>query len=470
MRGEDTAQGAMFSYITLERRIPADHALRANRRLTDRALERISPELDKLYSSTGRPSIAPEQLLRALLQMVLHPVRSERQLMEQSNYNLLFRWFVGLEMDDAVWDVTVFTKNRERLIAREVSQQLLAAVLAEAGEKQLLSAEHFTMDGTLLQAWAARRSFEEKNDPPGPRKGSGKRGELLLRDKVESKTDPEARLYKKASADKSVPSYQGHALTQNRNGLVVAAQASCAGTAAERAAGLELLDQVLNSAGQGEPEAALTLEADRQYQDARFIAALRARGMAPHVGEYTQGVSLCKNALNGQERSDPQRAISQQKRKLIARVFGWAKLDRPLRQVKLRGRICGVRKSEQGIEKAQRRLTHRRQQGKARVTAETREYACYVLVFTTLREGQATAREVLESYRLRWQIELIFKRLKSIVQMGHVPKQDDHSSRAWLYGKLLVPLLSQKLAREGSSISPWGYPLREPTAPAPSLA
>jgi transposase len=335
MRGNDTKQGAVFSYITLERRVPADHPLRAIRPMVDRALERISGELDKLYATTGRASIAPERLLRSLLLMVLYSVRSERQLMEQLNYNLLFRWFVGLEMDDEVWDVTVFTKNRERLIAGAVSQELLGAVLAEARAKELLSAEHFTVDGTLIQAWAASRSFEEKSDPPGPGKGSGFEGQVLLRDKVESKTDPEARLYKKAAADKSVPSYQGHALMENRNGLVVAAQASCAATTAEREAAVEMLDRVRSS----EPgEAAMTLGADTQYQDAKFIAALRERGVAPHVSEFTQGkASLGRNALNAAERSDPRRAISQQKRRLIERVFGWAKLDRQLQQIKLRG-------------------------------------------------------------------------------------------------------------------------------------
>jgi len=163
----------MFSYITLERRIPVDHPLRGIRGMTDRALKRMSGELGRLYAATGRPSIAPERLLRALLLMILYSVRSERQLMEQLDYNLLFRWFVGLEMDDEVWDVTVFTKNRERLIAGEVSQQLLAAVLAEARAKELLSAEHFTVDGTLIQAWAASWSFQEKSDPPAPGKGSG---------------------------------------------------------------------------------------------------------------------------------------------------------------------------------------------------------------------------------------------------------------------------------------------------------
>jgi len=220
---------------------------------------------------------------------VLYSVRSERQLMEQLDYNLLFRWFVGLELDDEVWDVTVFTKNRERLIGGEVSQELLAAVLAEAQEKQLLSAEHFSVDGTLIQAWAASRSFQEKSDPPASGQGSGHGGEVLLRDKVESKTDREARLYKKATADKSVPSYQGHALLENRNGLVVAAQASCSATAAEREAALEMLDEVVKRPAPGGSESGVTLGADTQYQDEKFIAGLRQRGVAPHVSEYTKG-------------------------------------------------------------------------------------------------------------------------------------------------------------------------------------
>jgi transposase len=338
MRGPDIQQAAMFSYLTLEQRIPADHPLRAIRQLADRALERISGEFDKLYAATGRESIPPERLLRALVLMVLYSVRSERQLMEQLHYNLLFRWFVGLEMDDAVWDVTVFTKNRERLIQGEVSQRLLEAVVEEAREKQLLSAEHFTVDGTLIQAWAASRSFEEKSDPPAPGEGSGHGGEVLLRDKVESKTDPEARLYKKATADKSAPSYQGHALMENRSGLVVAAQASCSATTAEREAALTMLDRVVGPPEQRGPEAEVTLGADTQYQDPKFIAALRERGVAPHVSEYTKGrANLGKNALSEAERSDPRRAISQRKRKLIERVFGWAKYDRALRQTKLRG-------------------------------------------------------------------------------------------------------------------------------------
>src|SRR6266700_6277802 len=176
MRGDDQKQAAMFSYITLSQRIAADHPARQIRVLVDRALERLDAELGKLYSETGRPSIAPERLLRATLLMILFSIRSERQLMEQMDYNLLFRWFVGLEMDDAVWDVTVFTKNRERLIEGAVSQQLLEAVLVEAREHNLLSEEHFTVDGTLIQAWAAARSFKERSDPPAPGAGSGHDG------------------------------------------------------------------------------------------------------------------------------------------------------------------------------------------------------------------------------------------------------------------------------------------------------
>jgi transposase len=339
MRGEDQKQAAMYSYVTMTQRIAADHPARAIRQMVDRALQRMDGEMEELYSHTGRPSIAPERLLRAQLLMVLYSIRSERQLMEQMNYNLLFRWFVGLEMDDPVWDVTVFTKNRERLIAGAVSQQLLSAVMAEAGEHGLLSAEHFTVDGTLIQAWASARSFHAKSDPPRPGSGSGKKGAVLLRDRVESATDPEARLYRKAAADKSVPCYQGHALIENRNGLVVAAEVTLAGNAAERQAALAMLDRLLASRKKpGKSEAEITLGADTLYQDGKFVQDLRGRGVVPHVSEYTQqSHNLKKNSLLKSERLDPRYSISQRKRKLIERIFGWLKLDSGWRQVKLRG-------------------------------------------------------------------------------------------------------------------------------------
>lgn len=336
MRGAREEQKAMFSYVTLERRIPEDHPLRQIRVLVDRALHRMDRQFDALYAKTGRPSIAPERLLRALLLQILYSVPSERRLIEQLDYNLLFRWFVGLEMDDAVWDVTVFSKNRERLIVGEVSQLLLSEVVAEAQANRLLSEEHFTVDGTLIQAWAAARSFTEKSDPPGPGAGSGRDGEVLLRDRVESKTDPDARLYKKAAADKSVPSYQGHALMENRNGLAVAAEATRSENRAERDAALRMVDRAVAGKGQRKAEQNITLGADAMYQEEKFIQALREREVAPHVAEYVAG-NLAKNALSEAERGDRRRAISQRKRKLIERVFGWAKLDRGLRQVKLRG-------------------------------------------------------------------------------------------------------------------------------------
>ena len=242
MRGDDEQQGAVFSYVSAEQRIAADHPLRRIRAMTDTALRELSAEFEELYAAGGRPSIAPEKLLRALLLQVLYSRRSERLLMEEMNYNLLFRWFVGLEMDDEVWDVTVFTKNRERLIAGEVAQKFFTAVVEQARGAGLLSDEHFTVDGTLIEAWASRRSFEKKPDPP--QRGTGARGRKLLRDTHASKTDPEARLFRRSQAAESRPSYLGHVLTENRKGLVVAVCVTQSSTKAEREAGLAMLEQV----------------------------------------------------------------------------------------------------------------------------------------------------------------------------------------------------------------------------------
>ncbi len=334
MRGADQNQGFMYSYVTMERRIRVNHPARKIRALVDRALERMDSALDGMYASNGRPSIAPERLLRAQLLMVLYSIRSERQLMEQLDYNLLFRWFVGLEMDDAVWDVTVFTKNRG-LIAGQASQQLLVAIVEEARGQDLLSEEHFTVDATLIQAWASAQSFKGKKNPPPPGSGSGKKGELLLRDKVESSTDTDARLYKKALADKAVPSYQGHALMENRNGLIVAAEASRSSNAAEREVALKMLDRVIGSKWK-RLDKKVTLGGDALYQEKQFLQGLRERKVAPHIHEYIKG-NLDMNCLTKRERNDKRRAISHKKRKLIERAFGWSKSDRQLGQVKLRG-------------------------------------------------------------------------------------------------------------------------------------
>ena len=253
--------------------------------MVDRGLEEMWSHFEALYARRGRPSIAPERLLRALLLQALYSIRSETQLMEQLDYNLLYRWFVGLNPDDPVWDVTVFTKNRERLMAGEVSQRLLEAVLRQAGEHDLLSEEHFTVDGTLIQAWASRKSFVPKQKPP--EKGSGSRGKKLLRDTHESKSDPEARLFKKSAAGQAQPSFLGHLITENRNGLVMAALATPCATSAEREAALAMLDQWGRSPGRVDQHTvAITLGADKLYQEKEFIAGLRERKVIPHVAEY----------------------------------------------------------------------------------------------------------------------------------------------------------------------------------------
>lgn len=269
MRGDDELQGAVFSYIGLEQRVPKDHPLRSIRRMADEALRELDAQLEALYARRGRPSIAPEKLIRAQLLQVLYSVKSERQLMEQIDYNLLFRWFVGLNIDDPVWDATVFTKNRDRLIEGEISERLLLAVVEQARAAQLLSEEHFTVDGTLIQAWANRRSFREKSEPPA--RGTGARGRKLLRDTHESSTDPEARLYKKSGAAAAVPAYLGHVLTENRTGLIVGAMVTQASTTAEREAALLLVDKLRRADNS-------TLGADKSYQHEEFVAGLRGAG------------------------------------------------------------------------------------------------------------------------------------------------------------------------------------------------
>lgn len=328
MRGNDEQQNAVFSYVNAEQRIAADHPLRRIRAMTDGALKELSAEFDRLYAAGGRPSIAPEKLLRALLLQILYARRSERMLMEEMDYNLLFRWFVGLEMDDRVWDVTVFTKNRERLMAGEISQKFLQAVLGQAGE--LLSDEHFTVDGTLIEAWASRRSFAKKPEPP--ERGTGARGRKLLRDTHESKTDPEARLFRRSQAAESRPSYLGHVLTENRSGLVMAACVTQSSSRAEREAALAMLDTLRR---RGER---ITLGADKGYQEEQFIAGLRARRIVPHVAEYEVSTRQFPNRLRAEERNDPGFVHSQKKRKQVEQVFAWLKHTVGLRQTKFRGR------------------------------------------------------------------------------------------------------------------------------------
>ena len=339
MRGHDEQQEGMFSYVSTERRVPQDHPLRRIRRMTDTALEAMSPLFAQLYSRIGRPSIAPEKLLRALLLQAFYSVRSERLLMEQLDYNLLFRWFVGMNVDDEVWDVTVFTKNRDRLLEGEIAKVFFDQVLAQAAKQGLLSDEHFTVDGTLIEAWANRRSFQPKNPPPTT--GSGTKGEKLLRDTHESKSDPESRLYKKSAAGEVKPSYLGHVLMENRNGLVVQACVTPAGHKAEREAAEAMVTPVAgkqNKRSMGEALARLTLAADKSYQAEEFIKRLRELQVAPHIAEYEKETRLSKNWLLPNEREDPGYAVSQGKRKLVEKIFGWMKGTAGLRKTKLRGR------------------------------------------------------------------------------------------------------------------------------------
>src|SRR6266852_7501759 len=300
MRGDDREQEAVFSYITTEKRIRQDHPLRRIRAMTDAALRTMSLHFDGLYARGGRPSIAPEKVLRAQLLQLLYSVRSERLLIEELEYNFLFRWFVGLATDDAVWDVTVFTKNRERLLKGEVSQMFFQAVLEQARAAELLSDEHFTVDGTLIEAWASRRSFGEKKDPPD--RGTGARGRKLLRDTHESSTDPEARLFKRSAAGAAKPSYLGHVITENRNGLVMAGCVTESSQKAEREAALMMLPQITDG------ERMTTLGADKGYQEERFVGSLRQHRVVPHVAEYKES-NYWPNWLTQSEREHPGYAI-----------------------------------------------------------------------------------------------------------------------------------------------------------------
>jgi transposase len=334
MRGSSTEQGAMFSYVTLEQRVPQDHPLRAIRRLVDQALREISPQLDALYAAgKGRPSVAPERLLRALLLQVLYSVRSERQLMEQLDYNLLFRWFVGLAMDDRVWDPTVFTKNRQRLLSGAIDQAFFAAVLAQAKAQGLLSSEHFSVDGTVIEAWASHKSFVRKegsaarpsDDDPGNPSVSF-RGERRSNETHASRTDPEARLVGK-KGEKSRLAYQGHVLTENRNGLVVRAQLTRASGYAEREAALAMLR---DRSGRGR----VTVGADRGYDAREFVAALRAERVTPHVAQSQKNR---RSAIDGRTTRHPGYAVSQRLRKRVEEVFGWMKTVGRLRKTQHRG-------------------------------------------------------------------------------------------------------------------------------------
>ena len=336
MRGEDLQQGGVFSYRTAEERVPPDHPLRAMRRMVDEALRGLSPRFSRMYAKNGRPSIAPEKLLRALLLQVLYTIRSERQLMEQLDYNILYRWFVGLDMDDAVWDVTVFTKNRERLLRSEVADGFFEQVLKQARSQQLLSDDHFTVDGTLIEAWAGQKSFQRKDGKTKPPEDGGSNatidfhGEKRSNDTHRSTTDPEARLFKKSRGSESKLSFMAHVLMENRNGLVVDTRLTKSTGKAERESAWMMAWRVAKG------ERRITVGGDKNYDTQQVVASLRAIQATPHVAQNEHAHR--SSAIDARTKRHDGYAVSQRKRKRVEEIFGWIKTIAGLRKTKHRGR------------------------------------------------------------------------------------------------------------------------------------
>ena len=326
MRGSDEQTSHMFSYVVPEHRVRQDHPLRAIRRMTDEVLLTLSPRFERMYSEMGRPSIPPEQLLRALVLQSLYTIRSERLLTEEIDYSILFRWFVGLGMDDEIWSPTTFSKNRDRLLQGDVAAAFFDAVVGQARQAGLLSDEHFTVDGTLLEAWASLKSFRRKDEgPAAPPDDPGNptvnfHGEARRNDTHQSTTDPDARLARKGLAREAKLSYAGHVLLDNRHGFVANVCVTAATGTAEREAALLLLEEA--------PDA-VTVGGDKGFDVPSFVAAVRARGVTPHVAQKIKG-----SAIDGRTTRHEGYSSSQQKRKLIEQVFGWMKTIGGLRKLR----------------------------------------------------------------------------------------------------------------------------------------
>jgi transposase len=380
MRGSDSQNGSLFSYVNLEERIPARHPLRKIKGVVDAALIDLDADFAPLYAVDGRPGIAPERLLRAALVQILFSIRSERQLMEQLEYNLLFRWFVGLAIDEPVWVPTVFSKNRDRLLTTDIARKLMAAILAHEKVAPLLSDDHFSVDGTLIEAWASFKSFKPKaaatespppadpppGDPSPPDMGCGGgtagtktgstseaaggasemskaggigrnverdwRGQTWSNATHASVTDPDARLYRKAKGRPAQLCYMGHALTENRNGFVVEATLTHADGTAERRAAIDMIDALDPGSTRR-----ITLGADKGYDAAEFVETLRTMCVTPHIAAKAKG-----SAIDGRTTRHAGYAVSQRKRKLVEEPFGWGKTVGPIRKTMLRGvkRVC----------------------------------------------------------------------------------------------------------------------------------
>jgi transposase len=337
MRGNDGKQNELFSYVSLEARVPRNHPLRKMREMVDEALEGLGPDFEQMYSQMGRPSIPPERLLRALLLQVLYSVRSERMLMEQLDYNLLFRWFVGLGVDDEVWHPTTFTQNRERLLEQEISRRFFEQILKQAKKKQLLSSEHFTVDGTFIEAWASQKSFKRKDekDPPAPGAGGKNetadfKGEKRSNDTHASTTDPDARLMRKGG-DGAKLVHHGHVLTENRNGLVVATEVTIATGNIEA----EIAPKLFERRGVQGPG---TVGGDKGYDQRKFVESAREAGLTPHVAQKIE----THTSIDGRTTRHKGYAVSQRRRKRVEEVFGWMKTVGVLRKARHRGtRLVG---------------------------------------------------------------------------------------------------------------------------------
>ncbi len=336
MRGNDAVAGSLFSYVDLEKRVRADHPLRVIRDVVNAALSAMSAEFDALYSPFGRESIPPERLLRALLLQAFYTIRSERQLVERIEFDLLFRWFVGLGVDDPVWDATSFSKNRDRLLAGEIASRFLATVLARPKVKALLSSEHFPVDGTLLEAWASTKSFRPK-DGSGPPPGAGRNGEqdfhgqTRSNDTHASTTDGDARLYKKGQGKEAKLCFMGHALMENRNGLIIGATATRASGHAERLAAQHLIEPHAERAQR------ITVAAGKGYDTQDFVAGMREINVTPHVAQNDNGR---RSAIDGRTTRHPGYVVSLRIRKRIEEAFGRAKTVAGLRKA----RHCGLPK------------------------------------------------------------------------------------------------------------------------------
>ena len=334
MRGTDERSGELFSYVDLEKRVRRDHPLRLIRELANVALADLSSEFAVLYSGTGRPSIAPEMLLRAMLLQAFYSVRSERQLMERLEFDLLFRWFVGLGVDDPVWDHSTFSKNRDRLLEGEIAAKLLAAVLAQPRVKRLLSSDHFSVDGTLIEAWASVKSFRPKGSKGGDGESGGRnavadfRGQKRSNETHASTTDPDAKLYRKGPGMEAKLCFIGHGLMENRSGLIIDTRLTRVSGHAERLAALDMIEPLADR------PRAITLGADRGYDTADFVEELRTLNIRPHVARNT---NRRRSAIDGRTTRHAGYAASQRIRKRIEEAFGWIKTVAGMRKTKLRG-------------------------------------------------------------------------------------------------------------------------------------